>query len=258
MSSIEGGRVESGRLCVAEGSGWACGRSSERHTFTGRLCSAHYAQLRRGRDLAPIKSRIAEQASYRPCQFDGCGRAVRATGLCTAHYNQRRAGRPLSPLRKRRDNGVYRAMVESGIIACLGCGENKPVSEYSVLNAAGAPRPYCKPCNAERVRLSHYNVTKEFLELLLRYQGGNCAVCGTADAGGRGVMHIDHDHACCPGRRSCGECVRALVCTKCNLYGLAWYESLPPSLRTFDWLNSYIHNPPAKRLREELAAPLRE
>jgi hypothetical protein len=212
----------------------------------------------RGKVLTPIKSGSTAQVAYRQCQFEECGRAVSARGLCIAHYQQQSAGKPLSPLRKKRGNGVYRAMVESGIIECLGCGKNKPMSEYSVVNAAGAPRPYCKPCNAERVRLSHYNVSKEFIELLLRYQGGNCAICGAAEAGGRGAMHIDHDHACCQGRRSCGECVRALICAKCNLYGLAWYESLPPSLRTFDLLNSYLEVPPAKRLREELALPLLE
>ncbi|WP_406482986.1 MULTISPECIES: endonuclease domain-containing protein [unclassified Streptomyces] len=144
-------------------------------------------------------------------------------------------------------------MVESGIIECLGCGEDKPVSEYST-SVAGTPKPYCKPCNAERVRLSHYNVTKEFVELLLRHQGRKCAVCGITEAGGRGTMHIDHDHGCCPGRRSCGECVRGLVCSNCNAYGLAWYEALRPGLRTFDLLNDYIAEPPARRLRKELAA----
>jgi hypothetical protein len=26
----------------------------------------------------------------------------------------------------------------------------------------------------------------------------------------------DHDHECCPGRRSCGHCVRGVVCATCN------------------------------------------
>ncbi|MFI6337106.1 endonuclease domain-containing protein [Streptomyces sp. NPDC050535] len=146
-------------------------------------------------------------------------------------------------------------MVESGIIECLGCGEDKPVSEYSALNAKGTPRPYCKPCNAELVRLGHYNLTKEFVAQLLHFQRQSCAICRTADAG-RKAMHIDHDHACCPGRRSCGECVRGLICANCNAHGLGWYEALPLGLRTFDLLNAYIADPPARRLRTQSATSL--
>lgn len=210
-------------------------------------------QLRRGNVLTPIKGGVPGQTTYRRCQFDECYRAVSANGLCIAHYQQQIAGKPLSPLRKRRSNGAFREMVNRGVVECLGCGEDKPISEYSPVNRAGDPRPYCKACNAELVRLSNYNVTREFIDLLLSFQDGRCAICWTIAAGGK-AMHIDHDQACCPGRRSCGECVRALVCSNCNAYGLAWYEALSPELRTFDLLNSYIAEPPARRLRMELAA----
>jgi len=144
-------------------------------------------------------------------------------------------------------------MVRRGIIECRGCGEHKPAAEYSPLNASGALRPYCKPCNAERVRLGHYSVTKEFIDLLLRFQQGRCAVCGGVAGAGQRAMDIDHDHTCCPGRRSCGECVRGLICSSCNFRALGWYEALPPELRTVDLLNNYLSDPPAKQLRAKLA-----
>lgn len=45
-------------------------------------------------------------------------------------------------------------------------------------------------------------------------QGGRCAICRDVFEDGR--FHIDHDHACCPRNRSCGKCVRGLLCKACN------------------------------------------
>lgn len=51
-------------------------------------------------------------------------------------------------------------------------------------------------------------------------QGGLCYLCG--DQLVTASTHVDHDHACCPPRRSCPLCRRGLACGKCNqLIGLA-------------------------------------
>lgn len=66
-----------------------------------------------------------------------------------------------------------------------------------------------------------YGLTPELFDAILEAQGGGCALCGSNNNGKR--LHVDHDHACCPGRRSCGRCVRGLLCGPCNRL-LGWWE----------------------------------
>lgn len=66
-----------------------------------------------------------------------------------------------------------------------------------------------------------FRMTPESYQDLLDKQDGRCAICRSNDPGksrGRevGRFHVDHDHSCCPGRRSCGRCIRGLLCRGCN------------------------------------------
>lgn len=67
------------------------------------------------------------------------------------------------------------------------------------------------------VRLRLYNLSHPEWLALLAAQGGRCAICGTDEPGGVGQFHVDHDHACCPGDKSCGKCIRGLLCHSCNV-----------------------------------------
>lgn len=69
----------------------------------------------------------------------------------------------------------------------------------------------------ESFRKYRTGLTDETFAELLAAQRGLCAICGTQDPGGQGTWHVDHDHACCPGARSCGKCIRGLLCSSCNM-----------------------------------------
>lgn len=57
-----------------------------------------------------------------------------------------------------------------------------------------------------------YGVTREQAEALSAIV--ECQICGAGDT----VLQVDHDHACCPGKYACGNCVRGMVCAGCNAF----------------------------------------
>lgn len=61
-----------------------------------------------------------------------------------------------------------------------------------------------------------YNRDIDWYMKTLDEQGGGCAVCGVKPDPNR-FFSVDHDHSCCSGTRSCGGCVRGLLCMRCNL-----------------------------------------
>lgn len=68
----------------------------------------------------------------------------------------------------------------------------------------------------DRHREARYGLSPADFDALLAQQGGRCAICLTGDPGQRG-WQVDHDHACCPTTaRSCGRCVRGILCFLCN------------------------------------------
>ena len=107
---------------------------------------------------------------------------------------------------------------------CSECEENKPVELFyrATKNKDGFSLR-CKICHDEKFRpskeqtfeyrLSHrYGLSLEKYQELLSLQGNRCATCARAPE----RFYVDHDHACCAGTKSCGGCVRGLLCFNCN------------------------------------------
>jgi|HubBroStandDraft_6_1064221.scaffolds.fasta_scaffold04118_11 hypothetical protein len=70
--------------------------------------------------------------------------------------------------------------------------------------------------------LRRKGITPEAHSKLLEQQNGRCAnpFCTTVANGVRGRnanLCIDHNHNCCPKAKSCGKCLRGLLCGHCNL-----------------------------------------
>jgi len=70
---------------------------------------------------------------------------------------------------------------------------------------------------------ANYHLTPEAYAAILESQGGRCAICRTSTPGGKRSWHIDHDHECCPTAKTCGKCIRGILCSHCNTR-LAWFE----------------------------------
>lgn len=74
-----------------------------------------------------------------------------------------------------------------------------------------------------------YNLTPDVHDALLQSQGGKCAI-GSCTSRVDLNSPIDHDHACCSGKRSCGKCVRGILCSRHNT-GLGAFQDNPNELR---------------------------
>ena len=73
---------------------------------------------------------------------------------------------------------------------------------------------------------SRHHLTKASYQEILERQNGLCAIQGC----NRLATQIDHDHQCCSGSRSCGKCVRGILCIIHNL-ALGKFGDNPIELR---------------------------
>lgn len=80
-------------------------------------------------------------------------------------------------------------------------------------------------------RALKYGLTLEQLDGMYEAQDYRCAWCGRHESEcPKQKLCVDHDHDCCPGYKSCGKCVRRLLCDDCNMVEgrlrNAWPEGL--------------------------------
>lgn len=105
------------------------------------------------------------------------------------------------------------------------------------INAKGKIYRKQNPEKTRARRLKYmYNITIDQYNKMLEAQNHVCAICfGKNDNTGY-PLFVDHDHSCCPGGRSCGKCVRGLLCNDCN-FAIGAFKDNPDN---FDKAKEYI------------------
>jgi hypothetical protein len=113
-----------------------------------------------------------------------------------------------------------RKLDENGNIHCRNCGEYfKEDQMKQSVSGIYKGLSYCLKC-APLLRhiknIRSYGITIEQYHQMLKDQDYSCKICGLKESTSRKRLSIDHDHSCCPGIKSCGKCVRGLLCHHCN------------------------------------------
>jgi hypothetical protein len=147
---------------------------------------------------------------------------IKKRQLCRRCYMQRQARGELDGLTPRHEltNRDY----ERARADCSICGPDVPVR--LLWSHISGQQAQCKTGARAARRRMMYGIELDQLEALIEAAGGCCEICRTpirlaAAEGVRGpgvdTACLDHDHSCCPGKFTCGKCIRGVVCVACNV-----------------------------------------
>lgn len=121
---------------------------------------------------------------------------------------------------------------------CKDCELKLDVSMFYVQRKRNSYQAYCKSCaNIRRVEWARkntdkskkyalkyiYGLTIDQFDHLLVIQNSQCSIC-KRDFDESNKPRVDHDHSCCGPNKACKNCVRGLLCNRCNLF-LGFYEN---------------------------------
>lgn len=227
-----------------EGNG-ICGRPPYATAAGQMVCVRHYVQFRKHGELKPLKRRTEKGMVCLAVGLEAlpCGRPARhwddsvvpQVPLCKSHAEQRRLIRlglregELQPVRNRRVAQPSQLRDDEGNKRCIECSEWLPESEYwKSAPAQDGLFAACKHCSGMATRMHRFGLSKADFQRIIDTQGAACAICKSPFDRSR-TISVDHDHACCAGNYSCGQCVRGFLCSSCNS-GLGWMRDSIPGL----------------------------
>ena len=127
-----------------------------------------------------------------------------------------------------------------------------------ILNEGHMPSPAAQRIRRHDAhRPGNHSLSADEYDALFEQQLGVCAGC-FRDA----RLVVDHDHSCCPStavRKTCGRCVRGLLCTRCNLL-LGSLENTPLDLvvRLLRYIDGDNPQSVAGRMHDPIIPALRQ
>ena len=106
------------------------------------------------------------------------------------------------------------------LIHCRKCEQYLTIDQFPKLRKNGkyVTYTYCKSCDnliGHLGNLKNYGLTRDDYVDMEKSQNGVCKICGEAEKH-KNRLSVDHDHSCCSGIKSCGKCIRGLLCSNCN------------------------------------------
>lgn len=168
-------------------------------------CNAHYLRWKQHGDVRahiPLAPSTVPLKTKTECSVPSCERSAYAHTYCRLHWKRfYKHGDPKATVPARE--------VVRGREGCKVDGCEKPHRSIGL-------------CSSHASSAHSYKLTAEQYAAMMRQP---CAICGY-----RENLNIDHDHSCCPGKRSCGKCVRGVLCLNCN-YGVGAANDDPEELR---------------------------
>ena len=150
-----------------------------------------------------------------------CKEGHYANGLCRRHYYQEKRGK-LENVQKR---GQYKYNDDGK----RWCNYHETYHEVNVFPKLSSSfdglAGNCREGKRWKAIEDRYGVNEDWWWAKYIEQDGKCAMCNENEA-----ELIDHDHSCCEGNRTCGKCLRDLLCRHCNatlghLEKTGWLES---------------------------------
>jgi hypothetical protein len=126
---------------------------------------------------------------------------------------------------------------------CLPCNNKYSRSKRDLVKERERTHIYRMKNKVARRKYDYkifYKITVEDYERMLKEQNYACAICKTPQSELKYRLSVDHNHNCCFGRRTCGKCVRGLLCFSCNVSLGKFKESkelLNNAIRYLDYWN---------------------